>query len=62
MTTAGPDNLMKYFATDNATVAHPTLVQPIRPIVAGTVGRSGVIEYSKAKPAVVNETYVVTKK
>lgn len=61
MTTSGADGVTKYFTAEKTTIAQPTAV-PTTPIVTGTVGRSGVVEYSKAAPKVVNETYVVTKK
>jgi hypothetical protein len=53
----------KYLAASN-TVAHPVSVQPapLAPIVTGTLGHAGVVEYSKSATAVVRETYVVTTK
>jgi hypothetical protein len=61
MTTTAND-VNKYFTTEKATVAQPTGLQPTTPVVTGTVGGAGVVEYSRATPAVVKETYVVTKK
>jgi hypothetical protein len=61
MTTTGNDNVTKCFTAEKTTVAQPTPV-PTTPIVTGTVGRMGVVEYTSAAPKVVKETYVVTKK
>jgi hypothetical protein len=61
MTTTSNDSVTKSFTAEKTTVAQPTAA-PTTPIVAGTVGRAGVVEYSRATPNVVNETYVVTKK
>jgi hypothetical protein len=46
------------------TVAHPLGVQPapLAPITTGTLGHTGVVEYSKSTAGVVHETYVVTTK
>lgn len=62
MTTTAADDVTKYFFSEKATVAQPTTLQPTTPIVTGTLGGAGVVEYSKATPSVVTETYVVTKK
>lgn len=62
MTTTGNDGVTKYFTAEKGTVAQPAEAAPTTPIVTGTVGRAGVVEYSKAAPRVINETYVVAKK
>jgi hypothetical protein len=61
-TTSGNDSVTKCFTTEKTTVSQPNTSAPTTPIVTGTVGRSGVVEYTKATPKVVNETYDVTKK
>lgn len=61
MTTESKDSTSKYVTASN-TVSQPTPVQPTAPIVTGTVGHTGRVEYSKARAAVVNETYVVKAK
>ena len=61
MTTSGNNNVTKSFTTEKTTVAQPTSV-PTTPIVTGTLGHTGVVEYTRATPKVTNETYAVTKK
>ena len=61
MTTTGNNSVTKSFTSEKTTVAQPTAA-PTTPIVTGTVGRTGVVEYTTAKPKVINETYDVTKK
>jgi hypothetical protein len=52
------------YATETSTVARPVAVlsPPISTQGTGTVGHSGVVEYSKSSAAVVRETYVVSTK
>ena len=60
MTTTTANTVTKSFTRDNATVAQPAVATA--PIVTGTLGYRGVVEYTRATPKVVSETYAVIKK